>query len=142
MQALAIYSNNDAGGKKIVKRLCSSGIRVLPHIIFEDFLKILKNSDVLVGNSSSGIHEAPSFGLPTVNIGTRQQLRERGVNVIDTDHDVQNIIKCIEKSLFDKKFITKVKMGKNPYYNGNTSKKVVKILETIKFPSIQKDITY
>ncbi|KKQ57698.1 MAG: UDP-N-acetylglucosamine 2-epimerase [Parcubacteria group bacterium GW2011_GWA2_38_13] len=142
MQALAIYSNNDAGGKKIVKRLCSSGIRVLPHIIFEDFLKILKNSDVLVGNSSSGIHEAPSFGLPTVNIGTRQQLRERGVNVIDTDHDVQNIIKCIEKSLFDKKFITKVKMGKNPYYNGNTSKKVVKILENLKFPSIQKVITY
>ena len=55
---------------------------------------------------------------------------------------VQNIIKCIEKSLFDKKFITKVKMGKNPYYNGNTSKKVVKILENLKFPSIQKVITY
>ncbi len=141
-QAIAIYSNNDAGGKRIIKKINQSSIRTLPHIIYEDFLNIIKYADVLVGNSSSGIHEAPSFGLPTVNIGTRQQFRERGVNVLDTVYNKNKIIKQIEKALFDTSFIKKAKAGKNPYYNGNTSKKVIKILENIKLPPIQKVITY
>ena len=141
-QAIAIYSNNDAGGKRIVKELDGSGIRVFPHIVYEDFLNLLKNADVLVGNSSAGIHEAPSFGLPTVNIGTRQQLRERGKNIIDADNNWRSIIKAIERCLTDKQFIRKVKSAKNPYDNGNTAQRVIKILETIKLPPIQKVITY
>lgn len=142
-QALAIYSNNDAGGRRIIANLQNSGIRVVPHIIFEDFLRLLKVSDVLVGNSSAGIHEAPSFNLPTVNIGTRQQYRERGDNIIDVDNaDVQLIKQAIEKSFYDQQFIAKVKTGKNPYDNGDTARKVVEILETIDFPHIQKIITY
>lgn len=141
-QAIAIYSNNDAGGKRIISQIKKSGIKVLPHIVYEDFLRLLKVSDVLVGNSSSGIHEAPSFGLPTVNIGSRQQLRERGKNVIDVEVDEQKIYKAIEKGLFNKAFISKVKNGKNPYDNGNTTKKIIKILETVKLPNIQKVISY
>lgn len=141
-QAIAIYSNNDAGGKRIMNELNKSSIKVFPHIVYEHFLNILKYADVLVGNSSAGIHEAPSFGLPTVNIGSRQQLRERGVNVIDTSHDQSQIAKAIEKSLLDKKFIKKVRAGKNPYDNGNTAEKVIKILENLKLPPIQKIITY
>jgi len=142
IQALAIYSNNDAGGKRIINQLKKSGITVVPHIVYEDFLRFMKVADVMVGNSSAGIHEAPSFGLPTVNIGTRQQFRERGVNVIDVKNRNQEIFKAIERSLFDEKFIVKVKKGKNPYDNGNTAKKIVKILENIKLPPIQKVITY
>jgi len=142
IQALAIYSNNDAGGKRIVDQINKSGITVVPHIVYEDFLRLMKVADVMVGNSSAGIHEAPSFGLPTVNIGTRQQFRERGVNVIDVKNKNQEIFKAIEKSLFDKRFIAKVKIGKNPYDNGNTAKKIVKILEDVKLPEIQKVITY
>lgn len=141
-QAIAIYSNNDAGGKRIVAELDRSGVKVFPHIVYEDFLNLLKNADVLVGNSSAGIHEAPSFGLPTVNIGTRQQLRERGENIIDAEHNQWSIVRAIESCLTDKQFIQKVKSAKNPYDDGDTAKKVVKILETVKLPPIQKVITY
>jgi UDP-N-acetylglucosamine 2-epimerase (non-hydrolysing)/GDP/UDP-N,N'-diacetylbacillosamine 2-epimerase (hydrolysing) len=141
-QAISIYSNNDAGGKRIISQLKKSGIKVVPHIILEDFMRLMKHADVLVGNSSSGIHEAPSFKLPTVNVGTRQQHRERGKNVLDVDYDKQKIEKAIEKCLFDKTFIKKVQSGTNPYDNGDTAKKVVKILEKIKLPNIQKVITY
>ncbi len=141
-QVLAIYSNNDAGGKRIIRQLKRSGIKVVPHIVYEDYLRLFKVADLLVGNSSAGFHEAPSFGLPTVNIGTRQRLRERGDNIIDADNDEKKIIKAITKGLFDKKFIKKVKVGKNPYDNGITSEKIVKILENIDLPPIQKNITY
>lgn len=141
-QAIAVYSNNDAGGKRIVAQLKGSGIKVLAHILYEDFLNLMKCAGALVGNSSSGIHEAPSFGLPTVNIGSRQQLRERGQNIIDTGHNAKEIIRAVEKCLFDEKFIKKVRSAKNPYDNGLTAQKVVKILENIKLPPIQKVITY
>ena len=93
--ALAIYSNSDAGGRRIINRLLKSGIKVFPHIVYEDFLRLLNVADALVGNSSTGIHEAPSFGLPTVNIGTRQQLRERGQNIIDVPNEKTAIIKYL-----------------------------------------------
>ena len=141
-QAIAIYPNNDAGGRRIVKFLEQSGIRVFPHIDRDDFFRLMKVADVLVGNSSSGIHETPTFGLPTVNIGTRQQYRERGSNIIDAGYDALSIEKAIKKALFDKKFIDKSKKGKNPYDQGNSAKKIVKILEDIKLPPIQKVITY
>lgn len=141
-QAIAIYSNNDAGGKRIVVQLKGSDIKVLPHILYEDFLNLMKCAGALAGNSSSGIHEAPSFGLPTINIGSRQQLRERGQNIIDTGHDAKEIIRAVEKCLFDEKFIKRVKSAKNPYDNGLTAQKVVKILENMKLPPIQKVITY
>lgn len=141
-QALAVYSNNDAGGKRIVEYIQKSGIRSYPHIAYEDFLRLMGIASVLVGNSSAGIHEAPSLKLPTVNIGTREQLREKGVNTVDVSYDKKQIIEAIEKCLFDKKFIKKVLNGKNPYDGGNTAKQVVKILETIELPPIQKVITY
>lgn len=141
-QSIAIYSNNDAGGRLIVKKLKSSGIKVFPHIVFEDFLRLLKVAGVLVGNSSAGIHEAPSFGLPVVNIGSRQQFRERGINVIDVDSKKADIMKNIEISLFDRDYIRKVKKGKNPYDGGSTAERIVKILEEIKLPPIQKVINY
>lgn len=141
-QVLAIYSNNDAGGKRIVGQLKRSGFVVLPHIVYEDFLRILKVAQVLVGNSSTGIHEAPSFGLPTVNIGTRQQLRERGVNILDVKNERRAIERAIGKCLTDRKFIAKVKRGKNPYDQGDTARTVVKILETVTLPPVQKVIRY
>lgn len=142
LEALGIYSNNDAGGRRIVARLKKAGIKVVPNILPEDFFRLMKVADVLVGNSSAAIHEAPSFGLPAVNIGTRQQFRERGVNLIDVSQKKEEIIKAIEKALFDKRFIKKAKKGKNPYYFGGTARKVVRIIETIKLPPVQKVITY
>lgn len=142
-QTVAIYSNNDAGGKCIIAELKKSGIKVFPHIVYEDFLRLMKVADALVGNSSAGIHESSSFGLPTVNIGTRQHLRERGKNVLDVvEYHSKASARAIKQALFDKNFIRRVKKSKNPYDQGDTAKKVVKILETIKLPPIQKVMSY
>lgn len=141
-QAIAIYSNNDAGGKRIVEYIQKSSIQAFPHIAYENFLRLMKVSSVLVGNSSAGIHEAPSLKLPTVNIGSREQLRERGENVIDVDYDKKAITEAIKKALFDEDFKQIVNKGLNPYDSGNVAEKVVKILEAIDLPPIQKVITY
>ncbi len=141
-QSIAIYSNNDAGGRKIVSFLNQSGLKVFSHILHEDFLRLMKVADVLVGNSSSAIHEAPSFGLPAVNIGSRQQFRERGCNIIDAGNNQPQIVVAIEKALFDELFLKKVRRCQNPYYQPDSVKKIIKILETIKLPSIQKVIKY
>ncbi|MDQ1284088.1 MAG: UDP-N-acetyl-D-glucosamine 2-epimerase, UDP-hydrolyzing [Patescibacteria group bacterium] len=142
VQAIAIYPNNDAGGRRIVEFLNQSGIKVFPHIDRDDFFRLMKVADALVGNSSSGIHETPTFGLPTVNVGTRQQFRERGGNVIDAGYDSREIKKAIEKALSDKNFLRKSRKAKNPYDQGNSAEKIVHILETIDLPPIQKVITY
>jgi UDP-N-acetylglucosamine 2-epimerase (non-hydrolysing)/GDP/UDP-N,N'-diacetylbacillosamine 2-epimerase (hydrolysing) len=141
-EVLAIYSNNDAGGRRIVCSLQESGIQVLPHVVYEDFLRLMKVADVLIGNSSAGIHEAPSFGLPAVNIGTRQQHRERGKNIIDVKNEAEDIITAIEKALTDQEFISQVKNSANPYDRGDTAGQVVAILSDIDLPPIQKVITY
>ncbi|MSU55758.1 MAG: UDP-N-acetylglucosamine 2-epimerase (hydrolyzing) [Candidatus Taylorbacteria bacterium] len=139
---IAIYSNTDAGGRRIITYLKRSGFRVFPHIVYEDFLRLLNVADVLVGNSSTGIHEAPFFHLPTVNIGSRQQRRERGANVLDVTNTQGAIRKAIEKALCDEAFRKHVRAGTNPYDQGETAKKVVHILETVRLPDIQKVITY
>lgn len=142
IEVIAIYSNNDSGGKRIVKELKKSGFMVFPHLVYEDYLRLLKVSNALIGNSSAGIHEAPSFGLPTVNIGTRQQYRERGENLLDVRCDRKEIEQATRKALFDQNFIIKVKNGKNPYDFGKAAPKILKILERIKLPPVQKVITY
>lgn len=139
---LAIYSNNDAGGKRIVKHLKASGFQVFPHIPYEDFLRLLNVADVLVGNSSTGIHEAPSFGLPTVNIGSRQQYRERGMNIIDVPNDRGKIARAIKRALFDEHWRSKVKRAENPYDQGNTAHRIVRTLEKMKLPDVQKVLPY
>ena len=142
VQVLAIYSNNDAGGRRIVSHLKKSGFIVYSHIVYEDYLRILKYAAVLAGNSSTGIHEAPSFGLPTVNIGTRQQLRERGANVIDVANTKAAIERVLYKAMTDTKLRARIKRAKNPYDHGNTARNVVRILEGVKMPNVQKVLTY
>jgi UDP-N-acetylglucosamine 2-epimerase len=97
-----------------------------------------------VGNSSSGIIEAPSFQLPVVNIGIRQQDRERADNVVDVDNNKEEIKKAIEKVLYDEKFIEKVKKCKSPYGDGKAAEKIVEVLNSITIDEkmIMKRMTY
>lgn len=92
-----------------------------------NYLSVLKNCDILIGNSSSGIIEAPSFKKPTINIGNRQKGRVKAINVIDCNPKKENIILAIRKGL-SKKFSKKIQHLKNPYDGGNSSKKIVKIV--------------
>ena len=109
-----------------------------------DYLSLMKSADVMVGNSSSGIIEAPSFGLPVVNLGTRQIDRQRGQNVIDVDYDKNEIIKAIKIGLYDEKFRNRAGKGVNPYGNGQAGIKVARILENMDISPelLQKKIVY
>ena len=110
----------------------------------KEYLSLMKAASVMVGNSSSGIIEAPSFGLPVVNIGIRQEGRERGKNVIDVGHNKQELIKGIEKALRDKEFLSEVKKCENPYGDGKTGPRIAEILSKLEITPqlLQKKITY
>ena len=90
----------------------------------------------LVGNSSSGIREGAFIGTPVVNIGSRQNKRERGANVIDVDPDRDQILEAIRQQ---------VRNGKYPsepiYGNGNSGELIANTLFTVS-PRLQKTITY
>lgn len=132
-QAIVMYPNADAGGRKmirVIEEYCRANPRLrayknLPH---DDYLGLMKITSVLVGNSSSGIIEAPSFHIPVVNIGTRQEGRQRAGNIIETSYSAQEISAAIRKSLSDTVFRKKVSHCKNPYGNGDSSKKIVDLL--------------
>ena len=99
------------------------------------YLSFLKFAKAVVGNSSSGIIEVPSFLIPTVNIGNRQEGRLQPESVIQTGYLVNEICKGIEKALYDTKLLTKIKTIKNPYGDGNSSKYVIKAMkEMLKIP--------
>jgi len=131
-QTIVIYPNADAGGRGMIETIKKYTkypfIKTFSNIQHRDYLSLLKEVSALVGNSSSAIIEAPSFGLPVVNIGTRQIGRERAVNVIDSDYDRDSIIKCIEKAIFNRKLRSQSKGYKNPYGDGKASEKITNIL--------------
>ena len=63
----------------------------------KEYKTLLQNSKALVGNSSSGIHEAATFKIPVVNIGTRQEGRTKSINVLDTNYNRHQILKVLKK---------------------------------------------
>ena len=147
-QALVIYPNADAGGRKmihVIKRYEKkfTFIRSFKNIPHTEYLGLLRGAFCLVGNSSSGIIEAPSFGVPVVNIGTRQTGRERAQNIVDVGYDTQEIRTAIAKALYDTSFRNTVKGCENPYGDGHASERIVKILNTISLENIcEKRLMY
>lgn len=135
MQTLLFLPNSDAGGfkmREVIKKYSNlSYIRLIENIGHKKYLSLLKIVDVLIGNSSSGIIEAPSFHLPVINIGTRQKDRERAENVIDVGYNKSEILFAIKKALFDNEFKEKIKKCANPYGDGKTAKKIAEILSKI-----------
>jgi UDP-hydrolysing UDP-N-acetyl-D-glucosamine 2-epimerase len=148
-QTIIIYPNADAGGRAIIKVIEKykkfSFIKIYKSISHEDYLSLMNIASVIVGNSSSGIIEAPSFCLPVVNIGLRQGGRERAKNIIDVNYKKEEIKMAIQKALYNKAFIKKVKRCKSPYdVDGKSGIKIAKILGGIKIDKklIQKKLAY
>ena len=141
IQTLIILPNNDAGYSKIMNQIKNSNISSVDTLSINDYVNLLRHSSGLIGNSSSGIHEAASFNVPVVNIGSRQQGRLRPGNVIDVNHETGEIINAINECL-------KIKDQKvtfdNPYGDGKSAKRIVKLLKTLDIDEkiIQKRITY
>ncbi len=94
------------------------------------YLSALKYSKFVIGNSSSGLLEAPSFCIPTINIGDRQKGRLRASSVIDCEPMEDAIKMAIERAL-SHEFVEIARSTRNPYGDGNTSKKVIKHLKSV-----------
>jgi UDP-hydrolysing UDP-N-acetyl-D-glucosamine 2-epimerase len=126
LPVVAIAPNNDAGGRAILSRLEEAPVRLHASIAHDDYLALLAGAAALVGNSSSGIIEAPLLGVPVVNVGDRQHGRERGDNVIDVPADAAAIADAIERAT-DPAFrasLTRV----SPYGDGAAAPRVVEAL--------------
>ena len=128
IQILALMPNADSGGKvisSILKRYQEQQkIKTAAHLTRLNFLSLVSEAEVLVGNSSSGIIEAASLGTPVVNIGSRQNLRERSNNVVDVSIEKSQIISGISKAISLNK-----SLFKNVYGDGKSSKRIVNLLK-------------
>ncbi len=98
-QVLALKPNSDSGSLAVINMLeeaaAKERITLVTHLPRNRYLSWLKQCDLLVGNSSSGIIEAGSFGTPVVNVGSRQNLRERNDNVMDVAFDADALTTLI-----------------------------------------------
>ena len=94
----------------------------------QNFFSILKIVDAMVGNSSSGLLEMPTFKKATLNLGDRQLGRVKSESVLDTNIKKNDIINSINK-IYSKKFQIKIKNSSNPYGNGGASEKIIKVLK-------------
>ena len=136
--------NADTGSRKIIEQIeafvhNNSEIACLFNSLGQlRYLSLLKNASLMIGNSSSGIIEAPSFELPVVNIGDRQKGRIRAANVIDVPVCEQDEIeKAINKAV-SKDFRDSITGLENPYGTGNASEKIVEILRTVSLSDMSK----
>ena len=100
---VVIFPNNDLGSETIFnayERLKEHPrFRIFPSARFEYFLTLLKHSKFMIGNSSAGVRETPYYGIPAINIGTRQQNRADYESIINTDYSVNGIINGIKKAM-------------------------------------------
>ncbi len=143
VQVIITYPNNDVGGRAIIARLREWEIAPLPNIqvhrslgryLYHGVLALARNLSIkiaCVGNSSSGIKETPAFGCPTVNIGSRQDGRLRGDNVIDAGYDCERILAAIKRCLLDDEFRKACQTTNNPYYLGDAGKKIAAVLASV-----------
>lgn len=100
---IVILPNNDMGSSLIFeeyKRLKNiHRFKLFPSVRFEYFIVLLKNAKFIIGNSSCGIVEAPVFGVPTINVGRRQNNRTKNNNIIHCEHiSEEQLLSCIEKA--------------------------------------------
>jgi len=129
LQVLALMPNSDAGSEAVRKELnmAAEGGRVSlrTHLRREDYIGWLANADVLFGNSSSGIIEAASFGTPVVNIGTRQNLRERNSNVVDVPVEAGAVRAALSAAVANGRHVPA-----NVYGDGQAGRRIVELLAT------------
>jgi len=129
-----ILPNADTAGRKIIKKMrrfpnAQAHANLIPQIYYD----LLRHSIAIVGNSSSAIMEAPSFNLPAVNIGTRQEGRLRGANVIDVGYSTEEIMAGINQALR-----MKLKDNVNPYGDGHAAPRIVQALKNVPLDIIEK----
>ena len=140
-------TNSDLNGKVINKMIDkyildkpkkSVGFASLGQI---KYLSALQYVDAVVGNSSSGFLEAPSFKIGTVNIGDRQKGRIKASSVIDCEPKKVSILTAL-KEIYSKKFLTNLKTTINPYGDGHASEKIIDKIKKTNLKTILKKSFY
>jgi len=129
---VVIAPNADPGSdgmfKVLEKRNSSERFRIFRSLAQEDFLALLSHADVMLGNSSSALIEAPCFGLAAVNVGVRQRGRDRLANVIDAPFEREAIERAIERALGDRRFQARLKRLAHSLKRRNASRAIVQVL--------------
>lgn len=140
VKTLITYPNNDARGLEIIQRIEEyktsnpQRVYVIPSLGMRRYISALHYVGVVAGNSSSGIIEVPSAGIPTVNIGMRQQGRDASESVIHCGDSSKEIFKALEYALSEQG----QKLGResqNPYFKPNTLELIINALTTIEIPA-------
>ena len=139
LHAVWLAPNADAGSAAIVeemRRASADRLRCITHLPREDYLDALDGAEVLLGNSSSGIIEAASFGTPVVNVGSRQRLRQRNANTIDCEAAAPASAAALRQPL---------KPGRhardNVYGEGHAGERIAKLLASLPLPPSLLDKT-
>lgn len=144
IQAIVLWPNSDAGSEDIAKGIrkwreknIGKKMHFFKNLPIDTYVRLMKRTKCLVGNSSSGIREGAFIGTPCVNIGTRQNRRERGMNVIDVENNEAEIEKAISKQIVHGIY------PMDPIYGtGNAGLQISEILANLNSVNIQKIITY
>ncbi len=127
---IVIYPNNDLGSQSIItayqKLMENPRFRIFPSLRFEYFLTLLKNAQFIIGNSSAGIREAPYYGIPIINIGSRQQNRSLNADIINVGYNIKSIQYALQ--LIDKH---KAQASPNNFGQGNSTNLFLKCIENI-----------
>lgn len=132
-QKIIIYPNNDPGSDKIInviKEQTKKDTFVYKNLPQEIFTGILKNVEMIIGNSSAGIVEAPRFNIPCINLGIRQEGRERAKNVIDSKINKTHILNAIKK-IKKPEFKEKITESETPYKSNKVEEKITNVLSKI-----------
>jgi UDP-hydrolysing UDP-N-acetyl-D-glucosamine 2-epimerase len=129
------YPNADAGSRELIERTneflaTRNEGRIFTNLPALEYWSLLHYSELMIGNSSSGIMETASFALPTVNVGMRQQGRERAANVIDAAPNESAILAAVNRAR-SAGFRDSLQGMLNPYGDGTASQKIVEVLTTV-----------
>ena len=140
-------ANADTGGR-IINQMIDEFVVKNPEIAIAfsslgnlRFLSLVKICDAMVGNSSSGIIEAPSLHTATINIGDRQKGRIQADSILSCETNEEAITNCFNK-IKDTKFTEMIKLVSNPYGAGNTSKKILDVISKIDFSQLKPKTFY
>jgi GDP/UDP-N,N'-diacetylbacillosamine 2-epimerase (hydrolysing) len=143
---ICILPNSDPGTEEILavyKKIKGENIKFITNFSSSDYLTVLKNTIALIGNSSSGIIEAASYHIPVLNIGSRQEGREKGLNVVNAEPTIPSIEKGLMK-IHDQNFQNEINRMINLYGDGAAGQRIIEVLEKLDPPKIllNKRMTY
>ncbi|MDC0243239.1 UDP-N-acetylglucosamine 2-epimerase [Marine Group III euryarchaeote] len=141
-EVIALYPNIDISSNQIIDKLKTfsserGNVILIKNLERRLYLSLMKNADIMVGNSSSGIVESPSFCLPVINIGNRQNGRDKSENVIDCHNSYNSVLDAISEVTNNDILKSKIREMHNPNGDGFASFRIANILSEIDFKDFE-----